>query len=167
MQKDFIPAAPVTSFEFILRSQALKYKSPEPHGTYPTLLHSETNSLAMPAPKHGRRLSRRALAQAGRRMLLPLLSPIAWRTRTFLSKPQHEIETRLVVTLNGAEARLAAQIAELRELVRSSQSAAADTVREQRKLFVSIRNLVEVQSSEIARLEIQLAQLQFPTKSGV
>lgn len=139
------------SIEFLLKANSPRNWSPEIGSPAPQHVPAgpRTPEILVNPKRPGLRSQLRRVA----RRVYPLVSPFAWRTRTFLLKPQYDIETRLSARIDASEARLASRLSEVTELVRTTEKAATDSLSEQRRLFVSLRNLIETQSAEIARLE--------------
>ncbi|TFD39226.1 hypothetical protein E3T40_01780 [Cryobacterium sp. TMT1-19] len=143
------------SIDFLLKANSPRNWSPEISRPAPQNVPSGPRTPEILV--NPKRRSLRAQLRRVARRFYPLVSPFAWRTRTFLLKPQFDIETRLAARIDASEARLASRLGEVTELVRTTEKAATDSLSEQRRLFVSLRNLIETQSIEIARLERQVA----------
>lgn len=146
--------APLT-MEFLLKANSPRNWSPEISSPAPQ--HVPSGPRAPETLVNPKRPGLRAQLRRVARRVYPLVSPIAWRTRTFLLRPQYDIESRLAAKIDASEARIASRLGEVTELVRTTEKAATDSLSEQRRLFVSLRNLIETQSAEIARLERQVA----------
>lgn len=151
------------SMDFLLKANSPRNWSPEISSPAPQHVPAgpRTPEILVNPKRPGLRSQLRRVA----RKVRPLVSPLAWRTRTFLLKPQYDIETRLSARIDASEARLASRLSEVTELVRTTEKAATDSLSEQRRLFVSLRNLIEAQSAEIARLERQVSDFAIITRT--
>lgn len=80
--------------------------------------------------------------------------------------PNHDIENRLFARIEQSEARLGSVMSEMAESLRAADRAAVDNASRQRRLFVSLRSIMEEQSLEIIRLKNQLAERETINRSG-
>ncbi|MCU1527034.1 MAG: hypothetical protein JWP75_797 [Frondihabitans sp.] len=83
----------------------------------------------------------------------------AWRARTFLSEPVHELERRTVEAEAAASAATGERLDEVLQLLRASQTERETSDRESRRLFVALRTLLEEQSAEITELRREIERL--------
>jgi hypothetical protein len=148
------PEAGPLTIDYLLRANSPRHWSRQINGTPPA--ESATSAVG---PLSGQPKRRRLRVVAGRvvRRIRPVVSPFAWRVRTFMLRPQYDIEIRLSAKIDASEARLSSRLGEVAALLRTTEKSATDALSEQRRLFVSLRNLIEVQSDEIARLKRQVS----------
>jgi hypothetical protein len=85
-------------------------------------------------------------------LVLPLGRPVAWRTRTFLSQPHFDVESRMLTRLDVSDARNSARFDKLIERLGTQDRNISTALRENRKLFGSLRDLLEDQAEEIELL---------------
>jgi hypothetical protein len=90
---------------------------------------------------------------------LALGRPVAWRTRTFLSQPDFDVETRILERLENIDMRNADRYGRLIERLNAQDRSSSLASRESRKLFVSLRDLLEDQAEEIEQLRGELRAL--------
>ena len=97
---------------------------------------------------------------------LALGRPVAWRTRTFLSQPDFDVETRILERLENVDMRNADRFERIIERLNAQGRSSSLASRESRKLFVSLRDLLEDQAEEIEQLRDELRSLRdFVTES--
>ena len=156
MPTDSSAVAPKTTFDYLLRANPPRNWSPEIRGerySFPAAVGRVAPSKDASWFRRGFRFGLRLISG-----LRPLIVPVAWRVRTFLSKPIHDVENRLTARMEGSEARLLSLLDGVTESLRAADRASIANASQQRKLYVSLRDLIEEQSREIARLESELGQ---------
>lgn len=93
----------------------------------------------------------------------PVFRPVALRARTFFSHPMHEVEARLNAQFESVEARMTGHLHDVADqmltAIRSHDAAAARAAREQRKLHVSLRELLEESTGEIQALKAEVSRI--------
>lgn len=136
------------------RDLQVQRNHPEPCQVVPAVRLSTSEKLRSGLASRLRRVAVR-LADTAR----PVVSPIAWRARTFLSQPNYDVELRLGRKIDERDLQTSSQLADLMELVRTVERATTSAATEQRGFFVSILNAIEEQATELGRLEGQLANL--------
>jgi hypothetical protein len=152
------------SIDFLLKANSPRNWSPEISSPAPKRVLSGPRNPEIHLKR--KRSGLRTLVGQVVRRAYPLVSPFAWRTRSFLLRPQYDIETRLTARIDASEARLTSRLGEVTELMRTTEEAAVGALTEQRRIFISLRNLIEVQSSEIARLEQQISNSAASPRTG-
>jgi hypothetical protein len=76
-----------------------------------------------------------------------------------LSEPVHELERRRIEAESAASAASGERLDEVLELLRASQAEREASDRENRRLFVALRTLLEEQAVEITELRREIERL--------
>ena len=94
---------------------------------------------------------------------MPVVRPLAWRARTFMARPTHEVEARVSQRLEAIESNTSSRLDHAFEQVlaalRTHDAAAVRAMREQRKLHATLRQLIEENAGEIQELRTEVSRL--------
>jgi hypothetical protein len=112
-------------------------------------------SMSKGSLKHRTQHAVKAVASSS----MPVIRPLAWRARTFLSRPAQDAEVRTNQRLESVEANMRDRLDQILAVLSAHDAAAVRAAREPRKLHASLRQLIEEDAAEIEVLKTEVSRL--------